>query len=326
MSKDFIVHHDGALGDVILSLPVIKSIYEDNEPCRIHLIGRPPAVSLLRLTDLHLAATSSDLSLFASLYTKNGYKLPFVKDFFKPFKSGFIFSRFTSSTLIHNLLHLIPDTRVIRTIPESGERKHVTEFQLNQIDKTIEQNQPITIDLDQDRAKNLISAIKCSTIIGIHPGSGGRKKCWPVSYFVQWMNLTRKRRPCQFVVFTGPAEERLINDFRSLCSHHDLNDDIVFVENQPINVAASLLSRCTLYLGNDSGITHLAALTAKRVAALFGPTDPAVWAPLGEHVKVIQSSYTCAPCNKEKYKNCNEQKCLSELSVNKVWKETESFF
>ncbi|HSW50494.1 MAG TPA: glycosyltransferase family 9 protein, partial [Bryobacteraceae bacterium] len=50
---------------------------------------------------------------------------------------------------------------------------------------------------------------------------------------------------------------------------------------------ACRLAQARLYIGNDSGITHLAAASGVPVLALFGPTDPAVWAPRGPNVRVI---------------------------------------
>ena len=49
-----------------------------------------------------------------------------------------------------------------------------------------------------------------------------------------------------------------------------------------------VLASATLYIGNDSGITHLAAAVGCPVLVLFGPTDPRVWAPVGKHVRVLQ--------------------------------------
>ena len=50
---------------------------------------------------------------------------------------------------------------------------------------------------------------------------------------------------------------------------------------------AKWLASARLYIGNDSGITHLAAAVGTPVVAIFGPTDPAVWAPRGERVAVV---------------------------------------
>src|SRR5579884_786892 len=58
--------------------------------------------------------------------------------------------------------------------------------------------------------------------------------------------------------------------------------------NRPLLEVASRLQACRCYLGNDSGITHLAALLGVPTIALFGPSDPAIWHPVGPAVKVIQ--------------------------------------
>ena len=53
---------------------------------------------------------------------------------------------------------------------------------------------------------------------------------------------------------------------------------------------ACWLQTARLYIGNDSGITHLAAAVGVPVVAIFGPTDPAVWAPRGDRVRVVSGN------------------------------------
>jgi ADP-heptose:LPS heptosyltransferase len=62
-------------------------------------------------------------------------------------------------------------------------------------------------------------------------------------------------------------------------------DDAVRFEN--LYALAGWLARARIYIGNDSGITHLAAAVGTPVVAIFGPTDPAVWGPRGERVRVV---------------------------------------
>jgi ADP-heptose:LPS heptosyltransferase len=57
--------------------------------------------------------------------------------------------------------------------------------------------------------------------------------------------------------------------------------------NAPLLEVARHLQQCMCYLGNDSGITHLAAMLGVPTVAIFGPTDPAIWRPMGPSVKVI---------------------------------------
>jgi hypothetical protein len=55
----------------------------------------------------------------------------------------------------------------------------------------------------------------------------------------------------------------------------------------PLSRLAALLVECSGYVGNDSGVSHLAAALGVPTAAVFGPTDPAVWAPVGPKVSVV---------------------------------------
>lgn len=60
------------------------------------------------------------------------------------------------------------------------------------------------------------------------------------------------------------------------------------MENWQLGKLAALMSEVDLYLGNDSGITHLAAACGTPTIALFGPTDPQVWGPQGPQVSIIR--------------------------------------
>ena len=89
--------------------------------------------------------------------------------------------------------------------------------------------------------------------------------------------------------------------------------------NRPLARVARVLSRCRLYLGNDSGLTHLAAaVEAPDVLALFGPTDPRVWAPLGPRVRNLSAPCPQAPCAVGRAITCPESHCLEALSPETV--------
>ncbi|MFA5058011.1 MAG: glycosyltransferase family 9 protein, partial [Opitutaceae bacterium] len=63
-------------------------------------------------------------------------------------------------------------------------------------------------------------------------------------------------------------------------------------ENLPLPALAVQLAQCRLFLGHDSGLSHLAAAVGTPCVLLFGPTDPAMWAPPGGHVRVIRRGET----------------------------------
>jgi len=89
------------------------------------------------------------------------------------------------------------------------------------------------------------------------------------------------------------APEQIRTDFRRLsvrwcAAPADSLPGAVQIDN--LYKLACWLATARVYLGNDSGITHLAAATGVPVVALFGPSDPAVWAPRGDTVRVVARS------------------------------------
>ena len=89
--------------------------------------------------------------------------------------------------------------------------------------------------------------------------------------------------------------------------------------NRPLARVARVLCRCRLYMGNDSGMTHLAAAVGEpNVLALFGPTDPRVWAPLGPRLRTLRAPCPQAPCAVGRRITCPDPRCMEELSPETV--------
>ncbi len=104
----------------------------------------------------------------------------------------------------------------------------------------------------------------------IHPFSGSPKKNWPLDRFQALARRLERVMPVRWCA--GPDDPPLENAVRI----GDLYE------------LACWLAGARLYIGNDSGITHLAAAAGTPVLALFGPTDPEIWAPRGPHVRVAR--------------------------------------
>lgn len=101
----------------------------------------------------------------------------------------------------------------------------------------------------------------------IHPFSGSPRKNWPLGHFRQAAAVVQRRMPVYWCA--GPEEE--------------LEGAVRFPDLRGL---ARWLAAANVFIGNDSGIAHLAAACGVPVVALFGPTDPRVWAPRG-HVCVL---------------------------------------
>ena len=113
-------------------------------------------------------------------------------------------------------------------------------------------------------------------LVVLHPGSGGRRKCWPAGNFAA---LARRLEADGFAVAVtlGPADLDLAPAFAGLS----------VIREQPLRRIAGVLAGAAACVGNDSGVSHLAARLCPTLA-LFGPTNPGVWAPLGPRVRTLR--------------------------------------
>lgn len=135
------------------------------------------------------------------------------------------------------------------------------------------------------KARSLLKAkgLENQPWLALHPGSGARKKNWPLE---NWLALAREIEDeldlaCLFIL--GPAETEqagVIAQGRSGYRPRLIND-------MTLPVLAALLSLGQGYAGHDSGVTHLAACLGRPAVAVFGPTDPGLWAPRGPRVSVL---------------------------------------
>jgi ADP-heptose:LPS heptosyltransferase len=104
----------------------------------------------------------------------------------------------------------------------------------------------------------------------IHPFSGSERKNWPLESFRRVARELQRTMPVRWCA--GPHDPPL--------------EDAVHFDD--LYELACWLAGARLYLGNDSGITHLAAAVGVPVLAMFGPTDPKIWAPRGANVRVVR--------------------------------------
>jgi ADP-heptose:LPS heptosyltransferase len=115
--------------------------------------------------------------------------------------------------------------------------------------------------------------------LALHPGSGSPRKNWPAQRFAALAE--RLAAGCPFLVVEGPADERAAAPLR--------RPPAVIARGLSLRGLGALLSRAGLFVGNDSGVAHLAAAFGAPTLALFGPTSAAVWAPLGPRVRVLEA-------------------------------------
>jgi heptosyltransferase-2 len=131
-------------------------------------------------------------------------------------------------------------------------------------------------------------------ILAIHPGSGSETKNWPIENWIEFGSRNGVFQSAigehgrlgkrSFLIVSGEADKtrcaRLESEWK--------DGDVRFAKNLPLPHLAAVLED-SIFVGHDSGISHLAAAAGARCILLFGPTDPDVWAPMNENVKVLRA-------------------------------------
>jgi len=161
-----------------------------------------------------------------------------------------------------------------------------------------------------------LQALTGKAVLTLAPGSGGKEKNWPVEQYRAVAEWWRRATGGAAVVLIGPVEEER-------GGFEVFSDCCINARGLSLGQAAALLARSDVYLGNDSGITHLAAAVGARTVALFGPSDASQWAPLGRAVTVLSRHVACAPCADAVMKSCSHRDCLTAFSAAEAIGEIE---
>jgi len=156
----------------------------------------------------------------------------------------------------------------------------------------------------------------------VHPGAGGRMKHWPLEKFFR---VSRKLKemgiPSVFII--GPAEDEF-PEFREM----KRGEQFPVFSGYSLPEVAAVIAASKGYLGNDSGITHLAAALGIPTAAVFGPSDPHKYGPRGGHVRIISQGYECSPCfprNEFPDSKCSQDRaCLRDIPPEAVVEAVKS--
>lgn len=144
----------------------------------------------------------------------------------------------------------------------------------------------------------------------VHPGAGAEWKRWPAACFARVIEgLQHQGLPVRLI--QGEADAAAVSEVQ----HHLHYPVPVLAGRTPVQLLAEL-TQARLYIGNDSGVSHLAALAGTRALVLFGPTDPANWAPRGR-VTVLRACHRRAVYQGQ-IRVCHDPACLERITPQAV--------
>jgi len=299
--QKLLIIHQGALGDIVAIFPVIirlTSYYDCIDVLCQSQLGR--LAKELGFVKKWFPLEDASVS---SLYS--GQPDPRIKALLRPYAKVVLFS---FSGELEQALNQITQNRCIRLAPKppADPPIHITLYamqnliqagllsseDLNPNDFYLPVHPAGNTNLPSDRRKILL-----------HPGSGSKRKRWPLAQFKQVASALRTNGlKTEFIL--GPAEEDLLSALQKQDRKIHMPSDL--------SELAALYKTADGYIGNDSGASHLAAFMGLATVVVFGPADPRRWKPNGPLVEVVRPALECRPCFETDQANCSEPKCLDD--------------
>jgi ADP-heptose:LPS heptosyltransferase len=263
-----LIYHAGALGDFITTLPAIARWREDRPAERHILLGKPAHAALAPPFD---ETWDTEAAVFAPLFAGSAASGSPLAENIGSVTSALLFA--VPSSPLAATIERLGARGIVRQDPFPAAIVHIVDYHLS-------------LFSPEDPAKPPVPRIHFSAApeaedfretVAIHPGSGSAQKNWPRGRFID-LAARLADRGSKICWIVGPAEAEIDplpggDHWRCL----------------PLAVLAGRLARCALYVGNDSGVTHLAAAVGSPTLALFGGSDSRVWAPRGPNVEIIDS-------------------------------------
>jgi heptosyltransferase III len=299
----FLILRGGAIGDFIVTLPVLQALRAQWPLAHIEIWGYPHIAQLAVAAGLAQSVVSLDRAEMSRFFVP------------EPSFTDAQVAAIRSFDLVFNYLHdpvaqvrsnlLLAGAKQVLSGSPIIKRGHAVPFLLEPLQALAIYETELVPALDfsgeaRARGRNRLRALGVKGWpVAVHPGSGSPAKNWPVERYLDILRRLREKGR-EAVAIIGEAD---VAEAAALAREMP---ELPVLSGLALTELAETLSECALFLGNDSGVTHLAAAVGLPVVALFGPSDAEKWAPRGRGgVKVL-----CAPEGE-----------LERLAISAVWAE-----
>lgn len=287
--KRILVIRGGAIGDFILTLPTLRALREAYPAAHLEVLGYKHIAVLAENSRYAQTVRSIEYAPLARFFAR-GAELPAdLADYFAGF--DLILSYLYDPDAIFEMnLRRCGVENLLRGPAKIDNAEHaaaqlarpVDELGIRSLDFA-----PTVSPSMQDRqfARDFLHDLP-APIVALHPGSGSERKNWPLPNWIELGDalLGPQQSDASLLIISGEADEAQTRKLESTWKIPRVR----FSHNLPLPQLAALLEQ-TVFVGHDSGISHLAAATGARCILLFGPTDPKIWAPRNANVRVIRS-------------------------------------
>ena len=327
--RSMLIIHQGAIGDFILALPALKTLRKAFPQAKAVVMGYPRILELVERRYYADEILAVDQRGFASFFVRGGDLDPVLSQFFATFDLLVVFGKDEEGPVVGNLKRVSQGEVIhVKSFLPWGERTHLADHLVRELARyglpraeKVPELYPKKSDQEWGirfcKRKGLTEEEKSKAVV-VHPGSGSKKKVWPLERFVELTRYIEKKSRARILIILGPAEGPEVQSAFEQIAWEKGPEAPLLVKGLSLLGLASVIQGCRLFIGNDSGISHLAAALKVPTLAIFGATDHKVWAPRGERVVVARAKMECSPCSEEKFFQCQTADCMKRVEMEDV--------
>lgn len=322
-----------AIGDVLLSTPVIENLRHNFPEAHISFLVRSYCADVLkgnpfldRILSFNINPASGDSSL-CLIKNIHMQKYDLIIDLFgNPRTAIIVFNsdakyrvgyRFKWRALAYNI-----------KVKSRGGEVHNIEFNLDSLRalglEIVTVKPALYLNaIHKEYAEDFFmrNGLNDSKVIGINPSGTWPTKVWPEAKFAE---LGRKLSSAnnKILLFWGYGEEKSLAER----IRNNIGENSILIPETDISYMGALAKKCRLFITNDTGPMHIAWVLGVNVAAIFGPTNPALQGPLNNNSLIIRNEeLSCLGCNLTQINQCPfDHKCMENLSVEYVFERIMS--
>ena len=286
-----LVLRPGAIGDTLLTIPALAALRACYPGATVHLVGNSAAAPLASLAGVADGWTAFDDPVVTGLFMPGG---PGAAAALGPIAAAVAWCGDPDGVLGANLGRLGAERVVVApSRPPSGDR-HVADHLLGSLEplgvREGRARTSVGFEIPPPLARAAADRLDRAGLgdrpwIAVHPGSGSPAKNWPAAAWARLIVRLPTTLGLTPAVLAGPADDAALGAL--LAALPWLPPTLL--RDVPLPELAAILRRAAAYVGNDFRPTHPAAVLGLPAVALFGPTDPALWAPRGPRMQVVRS-------------------------------------
>lgn len=336
--QNFLLWMPNWIGDVVLTLPVIQSLRRAYPVARIFVVAKSPSIELL------LGHPAVDTVLTLPSGPENGFwqRIGFARSLKKySFDVGVVFPNSFGSAFLLSLtgakcrLGYNTEARDILLTHPVATTTHLKKAQYR-VEYYFKILSSLKLDNPDRKFDSLISQEGDMTtrevmldmglsddeeFISLHPGTSKVERGWHAERFGILCQKLIKEDGKRVVLLGTERESELLNRIKNFGPP----ETIKIVPPVNLRVLTELLKKSQMFIGNDSGMMHLASMVGVPVLGIFGPGSSETTGPYMDPAKqeVVTRNYNCSPCRQKFFKECkpspfNKPYCLEDITVKDV--------